>query len=117
MKIEDLQKYFEMAESNRIRFEGSCHDCGIDVCIDIDIDEEGKIVVTGGAVYHPQIGRLKDTSTFFVKCDKCYENDERLRNFQPCDVYSRIVGYLRPVRQWNVGKQAEFKKRKVFNLE
>ena len=31
------------------------------------------------------------------------------------EVYSRIVGYLRPVEQWNEGKQAEFKDRKTFN--
>jgi len=33
---------------------------------------------------------------------------------QPCEVYSRIVGYLRPVSQWNVGKKEEFKQRKEF---
>lgn len=32
----------------------------------------------------------------------------------PCEVYSRVVGYYRPVRSWNRGKQEEFKKRKVF---
>jgi len=35
---------------------------------------------------------------------------------QPCEVYSRIVGYLRPVSQWNEGKQEEFKNRKEFKL-
>ncbi|PIP18262.1 MAG: ribonucleoside triphosphate reductase, partial [Parcubacteria group bacterium CG23_combo_of_CG06-09_8_20_14_all_35_6] len=33
---------------------------------------------------------------------------------QPCEVYSRVVGYLRPVSQWHAGKQQEFKERKVF---
>ena len=33
-----------------------------------------------------------------------------------CEVYSRVVGYLRPVKQWNEGKQAEFKDRKTFCL-
>jgi len=33
---------------------------------------------------------------------------------QPCEVYSRIVGYLRPVSQWNEGKKQEFKERKEF---
>jgi len=33
---------------------------------------------------------------------------------QPCEVYSRVVGYLRPVTQWNEGKQQEFKDRKEF---
>jgi ribonucleoside-triphosphate reductase len=31
-----------------------------------------------------------------------------------CEVYSRVVGYIRPVKQWNEGKQAEWKLRKVF---
>jgi len=35
---------------------------------------------------------------------------------QPCEVYSRIVGYLRPVSQWNNGKQEEFKERKEFKI-
>lgn len=35
---------------------------------------------------------------------------------QPCEVYSRIVGYLRPVQQWNEGKQEEFKDRKEFKM-
>jgi len=33
-----------------------------------------------------------------------------------CEVYSRIVGYLRPVSQWNKGKRAEFKTRKEFKV-
>jgi ribonucleoside-triphosphate reductase (formate) len=32
-----------------------------------------------------------------------------------CEIYSRIVGYLRPVSQWNEGKKAEFKMRKNFH--
>jgi len=35
---------------------------------------------------------------------------------QPCEVYSRIVGYIRLVSQWNIGKQQEFKERKVFKI-
>ena len=31
------------------------------------------------------------------------------------EVYSRIVGYVRPISEWNDAKQAEFKDRKVFN--
>ncbi len=33
-----------------------------------------------------------------------------------CEVFSRIVGYLRPVSQWNNGKVAEFYKRKVYAI-
>ena len=34
-----------------------------------------------------------------------------------CEVYSRVVGYLRPVNQWNQGKQQEFSDRKTFNTK
>ena len=33
------------------------------------------------------------------------------------EVYSRIVGYLRPVRQWNNGKQTEFHMRKTYIMD
>jgi ribonucleoside-triphosphate reductase len=35
---------------------------------------------------------------------------------QETEVYSRVVGYLRPVRQWNKGKQAEYGDRRTFRL-
>lgn len=34
----------------------------------------------------------------------------------PCEVYSRVVGYFRPVSQWNKGKQEEFNERQEFML-
>jgi ribonucleoside-triphosphate reductase (formate) len=34
----------------------------------------------------------------------------------PCEIYSRIVGYLRPVQAWNQGKQQEFQERQVFDV-
>jgi len=36
---------------------------------------------------------------------------------QPCEVYSRIVGYIRPVNQWNKGKQQEYDDRKVYKTK
>ena len=36
---------------------------------------------------------------------------------QKAEVYSRIVGYLRPVEQWNDGKQAEFADRKTYSTK
>lgn len=33
---------------------------------------------------------------------------------QKTEIYSRVVGYIRPVQQWNKGKQEEFKDRKTF---
>ena len=41
-----------------------------------------------------------------VHCPKCNE---------PCEVYSRVVGFLRPVEQWNKGKQAEFAMREHYD--
>jgi ribonucleoside-triphosphate reductase len=40
-------------------------------------------------------------------CPNCGEKTE---------VYSRVVGYLRPVEQWNEGKQAEFEHRKYYQI-
>jgi ribonucleoside-triphosphate reductase len=40
------------------------------------------------------------------KCPVCGTN---------CEIYSRVVGYLRPVDQWNDGKQAEYNLRKTFD--
>jgi anaerobic ribonucleoside-triphosphate reductase len=34
-----------------------------------------------------------------------------------CDIYSRVVGYIRPVSNWNDGKEAEFHERKLFEVE
>ena len=34
-----------------------------------------------------------------------------------CEVYSRVSGYMRPVNQWNKGKQSEFSQRKFAVLE
>lgn len=40
------------------------------------------------------------------ECPKCSEKTE---------VYSRVVGFLRPVSQWNKGKQAEFEMREHYD--
>jgi len=33
-----------------------------------------------------------------------------------CEVYSRIVGYVRPVKMWNEGKQEEYKNRVMYSV-
>ena len=35
----------------------------------------------------------------------------------PVEVYSRVVGYFRPVSQWNLGKKEEFRNRRTFLYE
>jgi len=44
------------------------------------------------------------------KCPKCTIE-------QPCEVYTRVVGYLRPVGQFNLGKQQEYKDRKEYKVK
>ena len=34
-----------------------------------------------------------------------------------CEVYSRVVGYMRPVQNWNNGKKEEFAMRKMMDIE
>jgi len=46
-------------------------------------------------------------------CPKCAEKGKTNK----CTVYSRIVGYMRPVEQWNAGKQAEYGERKIFDKD
>ena len=45
---------------------------------------------------------------------KRLEKERETTKGNDCEVYSRVVGYLRPVKQWNKGKQEEFKERKEF---
>jgi ribonucleoside-triphosphate reductase len=53
----------------------------------------------------PNHGYLKGEE---AKCSTCGEETE---------VYSRVVGYMRPVGQWNKGKQAEFTARSHYRVE
>lgn len=96
---------------------------------------------TGGTVLHGFIGeRLPDTSsvkrlirtimsqfqlpyfsltpTFSICHNHGYLSGEHAvcpHCHQPAEVYSRVVGYLRPVEQWNDGKRAEFSDRRLYN--
>ena len=36
---------------------------------------------------------------------------------QGCQVYSRVCGYHRPVKNWNIGKKEEFKERTTFTVD
>ena len=57
----------------------------------------------------------RDIIRFNIK--KVIYMSERKKNVcgQPCEVYSRVVGYYRPVQNWNKGKTEEYKERKVYN--
>jgi ribonucleoside-triphosphate reductase len=56
----------------------------------------------------PSHGYLSGKHEF---CPHCHSESKETA----CEIYSRVVGYLRPVDQWNAGKQAEFQTRKLFD--
>jgi len=76
-----------------------CHDCGKT----LKNNEEYMPYKVGEEIY--------------VKCKECYKKDSVLRNFRRTEVYSRVVGYIRPIQQWNKGKKEEFKDRKEYLVE
>ena len=103
------------------------------------LDHQNNFVdfYTGGSIVHLFIGeQLTDVTTVkklikvicenykipyfsltpvFSICPKCgykYGEIEKCPDCQSeCEVYSRVVGYFRPVKNWNKGKQQEFKER------
>jgi anaerobic ribonucleoside-triphosphate reductase len=107
----------------------------------LEHQESLQTLYTGGTVFHIFLGErlhswkaaaelIKKVSwnsrlpyftlspTFSVCPTHGYTNGEH-KTCPACgansEVYSRVVGYLRPVDQWNDGKQAEFAIRKTFD--
>lgn len=111
----------------------------------LKLQDEIQCKYTGGTVLHLFLGeRVPDAETTKMLVKKVFENFRlpyititptfsicpvhgylsgehfycpKCTVKQPCEVYSRIVGYLRPVQQWNAGKQEEFKERKEFKIK
>lgn len=109
----------------------------------LDLQDKLQSRYTGGTVLHVFIGEriirtegLKSlirmvctkyqipyftiTPTFSI-CPSCgyYYSGKETNCFRcgsVCEIFSRVVGYLRPVQQWNEGKQEEFKKRKAYKI-
>ena len=48
---------------------------------------------------------------------KFLKNEIKERRGERCEVFSRVVGYLRPVQNWNLGKKQEYSMRKVYDIE
>jgi hypothetical protein len=109
MPIERLHDLFDRhPEARELEFGGPCQDCGQPVTVRAALTPEA-FEISGGALYEPRAGQL------CYKCDACFNRRPELTHFQECEVYSRVVGYLRPVAQWNDGKQAEFGQRRTFD--
>lgn len=116
-----------------------------DIFEGLKLQDELQCKYTGGTVFHLFLGeRISDIQTVKKLIRKVFENFRlpyititptfsicpihgyltgehfncpKCLVKQPCEVYSRIVGYLRPINQWNTGKQEEFKQRKEFVLK
>lgn len=109
MKVQRLQDLFVKNKASELVWDGFCHDCKETVQVSATI-RQGKIAVTGGAVYEVKVNK---EDRLFLKCPNCFTGNRTLTNFRPTEIYSRIVGYMRPVGAWNGAKQAEFKMRKT----
>ena len=114
-----------------------------DVFTALDIQDELQTLYTSGTVFHAFLGeRLSDwrsAATIVRKISENYrlpyytisptysvcKNDGYLSGevwkCPKCggetEVYSRITGYYRPVKNWNAGKSQEFKDRMVYEVE
>jgi len=108
-----LQKLFIREWTKELGWKGDCHDCGVDTEVIAKVEDDGKLTISGGAVAFPD----GIDGEYFVKCENCFEKDDTLRNFRETEVFSRVVGYLRPVKQWNKGKRAEFESRTNFKVD
>jgi ribonucleoside-triphosphate reductase len=49
-----------------------------------------------------------------VECEKCAEAHPD-RDPQPCEVWTRVMGYFRPVQSFNIGKKGEYHEREMFS--
>ena len=85
--------------------ETKCHDCKKEIVIN------GELIENGVRLDYDDAGSIVSV----LKCNECYAKSPALTNFRPCEVYSRVVGYIRPVQQWHKGKQQEFGERVEFS--
>lgn len=44
-----------------------------------------------------------------------YNKEGKVVERVPCQVFTRVMGYLRPVSAYNIGKKSEFYSRKYFD--
>ncbi len=90
-----------------------CHDCEKDVLVR-GISDTEDIEVQGGKLCFYQTSK---ELVGIIKCDECYEKNQSLAHFQDCEVYARVVGYIRPVQQWHPGKQEEYHERVNYKIK
>jgi len=83
-----------------------CHDCAKKIIF------KGTEIINGFELVYDNNGeKIK-----VFKCSDCFSKNQGLTNFRKCEVYSRVVGYIRPVNQWHKGKKQEYGERKEYGL-
>lgn len=59
---------------------------------------------------------MADRSELLLKIEELRNELAHVKGTE-CEVYSRVVGYFRPVKQWNNGKQEEYYDRVTFDAK
>lgn len=111
----NVAEAFEQEGTDEIFIEEECHDCKDPVKVKVTPVEDGYQFEAQdeAATYGPKI---EDVITPFYKCKKCYDENPTLKDFRPTEVYTRVVGYYRPIKAFNVGKSAEYKDRRNYKM-
>lgn len=99
----------KIGERQFAKFKAVCLGCGKLCTVKAERTSPTEIVITDGA-----IGIRRSNGDMHFKCVDCAEDPDW---GVPMDVYSRVVGFLRPVQYWNPGKQEEYFMRKNYDPE
>jgi hypothetical protein len=105
-----IKKLLKESGTGCIELIGKCQSCSKEVKVIVwkkDMEVEG----TGGVI----VGQELDAYPEF-KCLECLERDGGRISPQRCEIFSRVVGYLRPIQGWNKGKREEFAMRTNYKL-
>lgn len=105
-----------LKEEDHVDIAFYCHDCGKPVRVRAQKDADEIIFQPqdGAAGYYPTLANGE--KEYFVKCASCFEKNPKLSYYNPTEVYTRVVGYMRPVQNFNPGKKEEYSQRQNFNL-
>jgi ribonucleoside-triphosphate reductase len=87
-----------------------CHDCGKEIIF------KGQEIENGFSLVYDNVTQGMSQKINIFKCNECFVKNKSLTNFQECEVYSRVVGYIRPVQQWHKGKKQEYGERQEFKI-
>ncbi len=132
--LEGAEPFYTNSSQLPVDFQGDLFEA-------LDHQDNLQTLYTGGTVFHVYLGECLHSWKVAAELVKKIAENSQLPYFtltpvfsvcpthnyisgehtkcptcgSKCEVYSRVVGYLRPVDQWNDGKQSEFRIRKTFD--